>query len=371
MPKKKVLVTGGAGFIGSHLVSALLKDGFLVRVLDNLAPPVHNNKLPPWVNKRAEYIKGDVRNKKDWIRALKGVSYVFHLAAYMDYLMDFSTYYTTNTASTALMYEVIVEKKYPVKKIIAASSQSVYGEGKYRCRKHGIIYPAPRPESQLKVRQWELQCPHDGSKMQPVPQREDDTLTPTIPYGISKRTLEDVMWDLGRRYNIPSVALRYTIVHGPNQSFRHFYSGALRQLAVIALTGQPFTMHEDGRQIRDYVHVKDVVAAHMKVLKSPRANFEAFNVGSGRPTRVIDLAKTIAKVVGRTFSPNLPGLYRVGAPRHSIASIKKLNKLGWTPQCALEDNVRDYVKWIRQYPEAKKYLNATLRKMKKKKLIMS
>lgn len=362
--RKTVLVTGGAGFIGSHLVNRLIRDGFSVRVLDNLAPPTHNGKLPPWFNKKAEFIKGDVRNKKDWIRALKGVDFVFHLAAYMDFLPDFSTYFTTNTVSTALMYEVIVEKKYPVKKIVVASSQSVYGEGKYQCKRHGVVYPLPRSEAQLKKHNWEVRCIRDNSVMKPLPEKETDELRPTIPYGISKKAIEEILFSLGRLYNIPSVALRYTIVHGPYQSFRHFYSGALRQLAVMALNGQPFVMHEDAGQIRDYVHIDDLIDAHMKVLQNNKANFQAFTVGSGKPTRVKELARMIAAVVGISFEPQTPGLYRIGAPRHSIADISKLKKLGWKPSKTIEDNVRDYVAWIKDYPEAKKYMAATLKKMR-------
>lgn len=366
---QRALVTGGAGFIGSHLVDRLIRDGFRVRVLDDLAPPTHNGKLPPWFNKKAEFIKGDVRNKKDWVRALKAVDYVFHLAAYMDFLPDFSTYFITNTASTALMYEVIVEKKYPVKKIVAASSQSVYGEGKYKCKRHGIMYPLPRPESQLKKHDWEMRCPIDKSIMKPLPEKEDDELRPTIPYGISKKAIEETMFSLGRLYYIPSVALRYTIVHGPRQSFRHFYSGALRQLAVMALGHQSFVMHEDAGQIRDYVHIDDLIDAHMRVLRNGKANFQAFTVGSGKPTRVYDLAKTIARVVGIPFEPQTPGLYRIGAPRHSIADISKLKKLGWHPRRTLEDNARDYVEWVREYPEAKRYLAKTIQEMKRMKTL--
>lgn len=369
MKNGTALVTGGAGFIGSHLVDRLIRDGFSVRVLDNLAPPTHNGKLPPWFNKKAEFIKGDVRNKKDWVRALKGVDFVFHLAAYMDFLPDFSAYFTTNTASTALMYEVIIEKKYPVKKIVAASSQSVYGEGKYQCKRHGVIYPSPRSEAQLKKHDWEMRCPIDASVMRPLAEKEDDELRPTIPYGISKKAIEEIMFSLGRLYHIPSVALRYTIVHGSHQSFRHFYSGALRQLSVMALSKQPLVMHEDAGQIRDYVHIDDLIDAHMKVLRSNKANFQAFTVGSGKSTAVKELARTIARVVGIPFEPQMPGLYRIGAPRHSIADISKLKKLGWKPRRTLEDNVRDYIEWIRDYPEAKKYMAATLKKMREMKLL--
>lgn len=369
MKKEIVLVTGGAGFIGGHLTDALIKHGYGVRVLDNLAPPVHSGRLPDWFNRKADFIKGDVRSKKNWIKALRGVSYVFHLASYMDFHLDFSTYFDTNDKSTALMYEVIVEKKYPIKKIIASSSQSVYGEGKYICKKHGVVYPSSRALSQLKKKDWEMHCPLDGSAIRPLPQKETDMLLPLIPYGISKKTLEEIMFSLGRLYNIPSVALRYTIVLGPRQTFRHFYSGALRQFSVMALSGKPITMHEDSGQLRDYVDVRDVVGAHLFVLRKKDANFQAFNVGSGKGTRVNTLARLVAKVVQVPFNGKAPGLYRIGAPRHSIADIGKFKKLGWHPQHTLEQSVKSYVNWIKNYPEAKKYLEKTNREMKKNKML--
>ncbi len=175
MSKKKdlVLVTGGAGFIGGHLVDALIRDGYRVRALDHLAPPVHNGRLPEWFNKKAEFIKGDVCLKSDWVRALRGVSYVFHLAAYMDFHPDFSAFITTNVASAALLYEVIREKKYPVRKVIVASSQSVYGEGKYLCQKHGVVYARSRQETDLSAGRWNVCCPHDGMIMKYLPEQED------------------------------------------------------------------------------------------------------------------------------------------------------------------------------------------------------
>ena len=367
--KKLVLVTGGAGFIGGHLVDRLLEEGYSVRVLDNLGAPTHNGKLPAWFNKKADFQKGDVRNKKDWVRALRDVTYVFHLASYMDFHMDFSNYIDTNAKSTALMYEVIVEKKYKVKKIILASSQSVYGEGIYRCRKHGVQNPHPRPEKQLKNKEWELICPIDGLPLTPVAQKEGDKLVPTIPYGISKKTSEELVFNLGSLYNIPSVALRYTIVHGTRQSFRHFYSGALRQIAVMALSGGDLMLHEDGRQIRDYVNIHDVISAHILVLRSRKANFEAFNVGSGRQTRVRNLAATIKGVTKVSSKIETSGLYRVGAPRHSPSDISKLKKIGYKPKVSLVESTAEYIDWIRKFPEAKRFLKATLQTMKKKKLL--
>ncbi len=364
-----VLVTGGAGFIGGHLVDKLLAEGYSVRVLDNLAPPTHNGHLPDWFNKEVEFQMGDVRNKKDWIKALNDVSFVFHLASYMDFHLDFSTYIDTNAKSTALMYEVIVEKKYRIKKVITASSQSVYGEGTYECVKDGLVYPSPRSEAQLKAGEWEMKCPIDGLPIRAIAQKETDQTSPTIPYGISKKTSEELLFCLGRLYGIPSVVLRYTIVHGARQSFRHFYSGALRQIAVMALSGEDIVLHEDGRQIRDYVNVHDVVDAHMTVLCNPKADFEAFNVGSERETRVHELAETIVKEVGVSATIKTPGLYRIGAPRHSPSDNSKLKKLGWKPIHSLAVGVREYLAWIKQFPEAKTSLSETLRSMKEKGLL--
>jgi dTDP-L-rhamnose 4-epimerase len=349
---KNVLVTGGAGFIGGHLVEALVAHGYKVRVLDNLGKPTHTGKLPEWFNKKAEFVKGDVRSKKDWEKALKGVDYVFHLAGYMDYRMDFSTYTRANTESTALLYEVIVERNLPVKKVIIASSQAVYGEGKYLCRVHGIQYPESRASKRLQKKDWDVYC-HCGRKfVRVLPQRETDTLMPTNPYAISKRGLEEVALMLGREYQIPTVLLRYAIVHGARQSFRNFYSGALRAYVVQALAGERIEMHEDGAQIRDFVHIDDVVAAHMKVLESPKANYEIFNIGCGRKDTVMDLSRTVAKVVGIPHNPVLKGVYRVRTTRHSCMDVSKLKKLGWKPKKKLEDNVRDYVAFVCKHPEA-------------------
>ena len=360
------MITGGAGFIGSHLADRLLAEGYSVRVLDTLARPGHNGRLPPWFPKKAQFIRGDVRSKVDWARALSGVDFVFHLAAYMDFHPDFSTYVATNVMSVALLFEAIRDKKFPVKKIIMASSQSVYGEGKYRCGAHGMVYPVPRSEAQMRKQNWEIRCPRDHAVLRvlrPVAQKEDDLSLPITPYGASKRAGEDMLFALGRLDNIPSVALRYTIVLGPRQSFRHFYSGALRQLSVMALGGHPMAMHEDGNQLRDFIHVDDVIDAHLLVLKNPKADFRTFNVGSGKPVRITDMARTIARTLGIPFRPHTSGVYRMGTARHSLADVSRLKKLGWRPRRTLGDSVTDYLAWIKNYPEAKKHLRDTLQKM--------
>jgi dTDP-L-rhamnose 4-epimerase len=371
MAQRTALVTGGAGFIGSHLVDALIEKGYAVRVLDNLAPPTHDGKLPPWFNPEAEFIRGDTRIKRDWEHALDGVKFVFHLAGYMDMFRDFSTYFTTNVAGTALMYEVIVEKKLPVEKIIAASSQSVYGEGKYFCPEHeNIIYPDFRGYESLRNKNWEINCPYDGSNMRPLSEKEDDTLKPISPYGASKVALEHTIFTLGKMYGIPSVALRYSIVQGARQSFRQFYSGALRAYVVAGLAGMPITTHEDGEQLRDFVNVKDAVNAHLAALESNNSDFQAFNVGSGRPVRLRELARTVAKVLGlKPEAARSSGQFRWATARHSLMDVKKLEGLGWKASKTLEDSVREYATWVLNYPEAKKYLDETIAKMKKEEML--
>ncbi len=369
MKKELVLVTGGAGFIGSHLTDRLIAEGYRVRVLDSLTPPSQGGTLPSWFNPDAEFIQGDVRNPKDWLRALRGVSSVMHLAAYMDMFSDFSTYFTVNAAGTALLYETIVKHKLPVKKIIAASSQAVYGEGNYRCARHGIIYPDMRRLSSLKRHRWDLRCPRDNRLLVPLPEREDDLLKPLGAYGAAKVATEHIIFSLGKLYDIPSVALRYSIVQGARQSFRHFYSGALRAYAVMALTGLPITTHEDGRQMRDFVSVHDVVDAHLVVLKDRRADFQAFNVGMGKSILLIDLARAVAAAAGSRAPVCAGRHFRWATARHSLMDISKLKALGWKPKRAVEDNVREYLAWVSNYPEAKRHLAQTDRAMKKSKLI--
>ncbi len=363
------MVTGGAGFIGSHLVDALLKKGYRVRVLDSLKPPAHNGKLPEWFNRKADFIRGDVFDRKVLTKALGGVGSVFHLAGYMDYLPSFSRYFTTNASSTALLYEIIKEKRLPIGKIVVVSSQAVYGEGKYECSQHGVIYAEPRPENRLKKQQWEALCPYDRKVLKPLPEKEDDWPNPQTPYGISKLAGEKTAMVLGKIYNIPTTIVRYSIVHGIRQSFRNFYSGALRVFAVQALNRKPLTLHEDGNQSRDFVNVKDVTSAHLKILEDQRTDFEVFNIGSGRTARVLDLAKAVAQVTGVSSNFVIRGEYRLHTPRHQMMDISKLRRLGWKPKSTLEDNVKEYVQWVSRYPEALDYLRRNLSVLAKEKVI--
>jgi dTDP-L-rhamnose 4-epimerase len=355
----KVLVTGGAGFIGSHTVDALLRAGHRVRVLDALLPPVHRPGRPPdYVPRDAEFLHGDVRQRADWERALDGIEAVFHFAAYQDYLPDFSTFFSVNVVSTALLYELIVEKRLPIQKVIVASSQAVYGEGKYRRADGSVVYPGQRPADQLAQHDWELRDADTGEPLRSEV-TDEAVVRPHNSYAISKYTKEQIALNLGQRYGIPSVGMRYSIVQGPRQSFRNAYSGALRIFAMQALAGARPVIYEDGQQRRDYVYVGDVARANLLVLEDARADYRAFNVGAGQAWTVLEFARIMTDAAGRPdLEPVIPGEYRFGDTRHIVSDISQLRALGWEPMGQPSHSAREYLDWATRQPDFGNYADA-------------
>jgi len=381
----RVLVTGGAGFIGSHTVDLLLERGYEVRILDNLQPRVHPRSKPPWVPKETKFIQGDAANPEELARALQGVDYVFHLAAYQDYMPDFSRFIHTNAESAALLFELIVSdrKRYPVQKIVFASSQAVCGEGRYLCTtcagysvptiheqlssirnpQSAIHIPGPRSLEQLRQGDWDIHCPVCGKYMQPL-LIDEDTVSPGTAYGISKYVIELLADRLGRRYGIPTVCMRYTYVQGPRNSFYNAYSGIARRFALRLLHGLPPVCYEDGKQLRDYVNVRDVAQANVLVMEDPRADFQVFNVGGGRAVTVLEFAHIMLNEFDSDLKPLVPSEFRLGDTRHTVSDISKLRALGWEPIISVEQNVREYVAWIRQQEGTKEYLEDAERVMR-------
>jgi dTDP-L-rhamnose 4-epimerase len=391
-----MLVTGGAGFIGSHTVDVLLEHDYRVRVLDNLQARVHPNGRPQWLSPKAEFIHGDAADTGDLERALQGVHGVFHLAAYQDYLPEFSKFIHTNTESSALIFELAVSDplKFPVRKIVFASSQSVCGEGRWVCtggadilttpyadqyvrpphlRKpivpapvgvaHGPMAPVGRPVEQLRRGEWELKCPHCGLEMQPL--LIDETITnPHTTYGISKFAIELLADRLGRRYGIATASMRYTYVQGSRNSFYNAYSGIARRFAMFIMSGKAPLCYEDGQQLRDYVNVRDVAIANVLVMEKPEANFGIFNVGGGRAITVIEFATMMLDAFGSTLAPVVTGEFRLGDTRHTISDISRMRNLGWTPSMPVEDNVREYVAWIKTQLVSKEFLAEAERVMR-------
>jgi dTDP-L-rhamnose 4-epimerase len=341
----RVLVTGGAGFVGSHLVDRFLKEGCQVRVLDNLDSRVHPKGRPNYLPAGLDFIEGDVTDRDALLAALQDVDVVSHQAAYQDYMPDFSRFLLVNGVGTSLIYELLVREKLKVKKVIVASSQAVYGEGQYTCVEHGLFFPQPRSQEQLLGGEWELRCPRCNKQAQPR-FLEEDHVNPYNQYAVSKLAQEKMALGLGWLHGIPTVALRYSITQGPRQSLFNQYSGICRIFVGKALKGEPLIVYEDGSQTRDFVHVRDVVDANMRVLDSDEANFQAFNVGSGKRTTVLEFAKLVRSKLTSDIQLNLPGEYRLGDNRHSVSNVDKLQGLGWSPKRDLSTILDDFLAWV-------------------------
>jgi len=475
----RVLVTGGAGFIGSHTVDALLAKGHEVRILDNLQKPVHLKGKPGWVPDETEFVLGDVRDKAMWERCLEGVEAVYHFAAYQDYLPDFSTFFHVNAVSTALLYEVAVEKGLDLAKVVVASSQFVQGEGLYRCRRSevggrkeekrsadyadyaekkcftpqyhlpelrgkqrrsrntgedaeergggysllvnggekkgvngysllvtghkdkrvtrndfsritnqritnnestnqqitnnaakrcGVFAGEIRAEEQLKRGEWEMLCPVCGEPgdWQWTPETH---VAPPNAYAMAKYSQEMQSMTFGKRYGIPSVALRYSIVQGPRQSFYNAYSGACRIFSLSYYFGKAPTVYEDGKQCRDFVNIHDVVRANVIALEDERMDYGVFNVGGGKAYTVKDFAEIVkeqmsevrgqksekdrgrrsevgSRMTEKLPEPKVPGFYRFGDTRNACSDISKIRALGWEPEMTPRDSVKEYVAWL-------------------------
>src|SRR5690349_12954190 len=276
----RILVTGGAGFIGSHTTDRLVELGHEVVVLDALTSPVHRDGRPTYVTPGAELWVGDVRNRELLANLLRRVAAVYHFAAYQDYLTDFSRFTSTNVVSTALIYEVAVAEGLDLQRVVVASSQSAMGEGLYSCPVDGVQAPDMRPESALARGDWDHRCPVCAGPLQML-RTPESFANPQNPYGMSKYGEEMVAVALDRRYDIPTVALRYSIVQGPRQSIYNAYSGACRIFCLHYLLGSAPTLYEDGLMVRDYVNIHDVVDANLLVLTEKRAVGHVFNVGGG------------------------------------------------------------------------------------------
>jgi dTDP-L-rhamnose 4-epimerase len=343
-----VLVTGGAGFIGSHTVDRLLDLGHEVRILDNLQQPVHLKGKPDYIPEKADFILGDIRDKEILGKAMDGVDAIYHLAAYQDYLPDFSTYFHVNSVSTALIYEIIVEKNLPIKKVIVASSQAVLGEGLYRCEEHGELMPDIRMEDQLSKGDWEQHCPYCGEYMNYMPTPEK-RINPQNQYAM-----------------IPSVALRYSIVQGPRQSFYNAYSGAMRIFNLNLYFDRQPTIYEDGMQIRDYINYKDVVDANIMALENDKTNYQEFNVGGGKAYTVADFYNKVQKITGKNLDSVSAKYYRYGDTRHIFSDISKLKSLGWEPNVSIEDSISEYWEYLNKQADIDDILAYAEKTMKKK-----
>ncbi|MBV9446952.1 MAG: NAD-dependent epimerase/dehydratase family protein [Streptosporangiaceae bacterium] len=342
----RILVTGGAGFIGSHTSDRLLALGHDVVILDALTPPVHRNGRPQYLSPGADFFQGDVRNRDLLTNLLRRVDAVYHFAAYQDYLPEFSRFSDVNVVSTALLYEIIVVERLDLARIVVASSQSAMGEGLYRCPADGEQTPGMRPETALAAGRWDIPCPECGGalEMLTTPERISN---PQNAYGMSKLAEEMVAINLGRRYGIPTVALRYSIVQGPRQSVYNAYSGACRIFCLSYLLGTAPTLYEDGGAIRDYVNIEDVVDANIIALTDDRAAGRVFNVGGGAAVTTREFSDIVMRHYGSDQPSLVTGEYRFGDTRHILSDIGALRSLGWEPRHTPADSVAAYAAWLK------------------------
>jgi dTDP-L-rhamnose 4-epimerase len=341
----KILVTGGAGFIGSHTCDRLLSLGHEVIVLDALTQPVHRNGQSTYLSSEIDFYRGDTRNRDLVANLLRRVDAVYHFAAYQDYLPDFSRFSDVNVVSTALLYEIIVAERLDLARVVVASSQSAMGEGLYRCPVDGEQTPGMRPESVLAASQWDIPCPVCGGRLelQATPERVSN---PQNAYGMSKLAQEMVAINLGRRYGIPTVALRYSIVQGPRQSVYNAYSGACRIFCLSYLVGKAPILYEDGQAIRDYVNIDDVVDANILVLSDDRAAGRVFNVGGGQVVTTREFSDIAMRQYGSEQPGMVTGEYRFGDTRHILSDISALRALGWEPRRTPTQSVAAYAAWL-------------------------
>ncbi len=345
-----VLITGGAGFIGCHLANRLLQEGYRVRVLDNLDEQVHGkNGWPAHLPDQVERVHGDVRDFERIRDALQGVDAVFHLAAAVGVgqsMYQINHYTDVNNRGTAVLLECLAQQ--PVKKLVVASSMSVYGEGLYRDRHDRLHTPTGRSNASLRAGSWELL--HEGQALQPVPTPETKTISPSSVYALSKYDQERMSLMIGEAYNMPTTALRFFNIYGPWQSLSNPYTGVLAIFASRYLNGRPPVIFEDGRQRRDFVSVHDISRACVSALESDKATGEVINIGSGRDYTVYEIALKVGEIMGcAEMQPQITGNYRTGDIRHCFADIDKAAAvLDYQPQIDLADGLAELGAWLKE-----------------------
>jgi len=352
MSARKILVTGGAGFIGSHLVEALASGGHTVRVLDVLDPQVHGSRTMKSFES-AEMLQGDVLDDAVLDQALKDVEVVFHQAASVGVgqsMYEPAAYTRVNSLGTAMLMEKIAAPGSKVEKVVVASSMSLYGEGKYACRSCGPAHPPPRGRERVERGKWEPECPRCGLDLLPLPTDESVAPAPTSVYAVTKRCQEETVLLMGRAYGIPSVALRYFNVYGPGQSLSNPYTGVAAIFSSRILNGAPPVIFEDGMQSRDFVHVSDIVQANLLAMERNEADYQVLNVGTGVRTPLLDLAQSLLVKLGArdALKPSIARSFREGDIRHCYADISKIRRtLGFEPRVSLEQGYEDLAEWAR------------------------
>ena len=355
---RRALVTGGAGLIGSHLVDLLLREGWRVRILDNLEPQTHRAGKPAWIPVEAEFVAAEIGDREAVATALRGIDVVFHQAAYGGYMPQISKYVAVNSFGTAQLLELIRDENLPVRKVVVASSQAVYSEGAAVCPRHRLVFPATRPVARLRAGDFTVRCPVCDAVVEPAATPEEAPIGGETVYAITKADQERLVLTWGRQTGVPTVALRYSCTYGPRQSLFNPYTGVIAIFATRLLNGRPPVLYEDGEQTRDFCFVEDVARANLLAATSDRLDGLPVNIGSGTATTIRAVAEALADALGRPIAPRIDGEFRPGELRHLTSDIARARAIGYAPRTDLAAGIGRYLDWIGDQGAVRDYFAA-------------
>ena len=367
--EKRALVTGGAGLIGSHVTDLLVREGWKVRVLDNLEPQTHRRGKPAWINPKVEFTHGDIRDRETIAAALDKIDVVFHQAAYGGYMPEISKYVHVNSLGTAQMLELIREKNLPIKKIVVASSQAVYSEGAGICPKHQLVFPAVRPVEQLRKGDWEVHCPICGAITKSAPTPENAPVGGETVYGLTKVDQEKLVLLWGKQVGIPTTALRYSCTYGPRQSIFNPYTGVIAIFCTRLLNNLPPVLYEDGEQTRDFSFVEDIARANLLTAETDHLDGLAVNVGSEKGVSIRKVAGIVSSALKIDIEPEARGEFRPGEMRHLTSDTARIRSAGYQPQIKLEEGIERYIDWIRSQSDIHDYFSEAEQILKSKGIV--
>ena len=366
---KRALVTGGVGLIGSHVVDLLVREGWRVRALDNLEPQTHRRGKPAWINPKAEFIQGDIRDRDTITGALDQIDIVFHQAAYGGYMPEITKFVHVNSLGTAQILEVIREKNLAIQKIIVASSQAVYSEGAGHCPKHGLVFPFVRPVEQLREGDWQVHCPMCGAITKSVPTPESAPVGGETVYGLTKVDQERLVLLWGKQVGIPTVALRYSCTYGPRQSIFNPYTGVIAIFCTRLLNNLPPVLYEDGEQTRDFSFVEDIAGANLLAAETDTLDGLPVNIGSGHGTPIREIAEQLSDILKIDIVPEINGEFRPGEMRHLTSDTTLARSAGYKPTVDLSDGIARYIDWIRSQSDIRDYFSEASEILKNKGIV--
>ena len=367
--RQRALVTGGAGLIGSHVADLLVREGWRVRILDNLEPNTHRRGKPAWINRDAEFVHGDLRDRATIENALSDIDIVFHQAAYGGYMPEMAKYVQVNSFGTAQMLEIIREKNLPIKKVIVASSQAVYSEGAGECSNHGLVFPKVRPVEQLQRGDWSVRCPICHQPTTSVATPEEAPVGGETVYGLTKVDQEKLVLLWGKQVGIPAVALRYSCTYGPRQSIFNPYTGVIAIFCTRLLNNLSPVLYEDGEQTRDFSFVEDIARANLLAATTDALDGRPVNVGSEKGVTVREIAQRISDALGIRIAPEINGEFRPGEMRHLISGTDTIRGAGYVPQVGLAEGIDRYLDWIRSQSDVRDYFSEACETLRNKGIV--